>query len=229
MDAHGADAFQQAPYLRFNFAVEQGGSAGAPIRHLWNRSTGDYRVEWTQNDSLYVALVNVNDVTDDAAAGTVYYDGAAIEGARGTQLRAQAYRRYINDTYWLLAPLKVMDPGVNRVVAADSADATHQVLHLTFGDVGLTPGDEYWLYVNRETGQLDRWAFHLQSMPESAPPSVFDWTDYQTLETPNGTVRLATRHEAQGGPVAILTNTLALPPSVPEGAFSDPMPMLDSE
>jgi hypothetical protein len=229
MDAHGAAAFQQAPYLRFTFAVERDGNAGAPIRHLWNRRTGDYRVEWTQNDSLLVALINVNDVSGGTPAGTVYHEGAAVEGARGARLRAHAYRRYINDTYWLLAPLKVMDPGVNRSYVADSSDAAHHVLHLTFGDVGLTPGDEYWLYVDRDTGRLDRWAFHLESMPDEAPPSVFNWTAYEALETPGGTVHLATRHAAAGGPVAILTDDIALPASPPDGAFSDPLPMLASE
>jgi len=228
VDAHGGTAFAAAPYLRFNFSIDRGEGGGRPIRHLWNRSTGDYRVEWGPSaDTTYVGLIDVTDVQDGLPAGTVYLDGTALEGARDSTMRRQAYRRFVNDAYWLLAPLKVFDPGVNRAYVADSSDAAHDVLHLSFGDVGLTPGDEYWLHVDAETGQLDRWAFHLQSMPDDAPPTAFNWTGYTALDAPGGTVRLATRHEAAGGPVAIVTDALALPTSVPDGAFSAPAPMLE--
>lgn len=227
MDAHGADAFAQVPLLRFDFVVEGDGTPGATMRHLWDRRTGDYRLEWTQNDSLFVAILNVNDVTDDVPAGAVYHNGEALSDTYGRQLKKDAYRRFINDTYWLLAPLKVMDAGVNRSYVADLSDDTHDVLHLTFGDVGLTPDDEYWLFVNRETGRLDRWMFHLQGMPDRADPAPFDWTEYKTLETPNGPVQLATRHQSETDPLAILTQAIAFPTEAPPNAFSRPQPMLD--
>jgi len=230
MEAHGADAFASVPYLRFNFAVETPNGTRVIGRHLWDRTTGDYRVEWQSGpDSSYVALVNVRNVTDEAPAGTVYLNGTELTGTTADEARRQAYGRFINDTYWLLAPLKVFDSGVNRRYAADSSTAEHDVLRLTFGDVGLTPGDEYWLYVSTETGRLDRWAFHLQGMPEEAPPRPYRWTDYTTLQAPNGPVALATRKEAVGGNQALLTNELALPSSPPEGAFTNPDPMLTAD
>ena len=229
MEGHGAEAWASAPYLRFNFAVERDGTAGPPIRHFWDRASGAYRVEWTARDTTYVGLINVQSVSDETPDGQVYAGGEAINGSHGTDLRKQAYRRFINDTYWLLAPLKVMDPGVNRAYVADSSDATHHVLHLTFGEVGLTPGDQYWLYVNRETARLDRWAFRLEAMPDDATPAAFQWTGYVALEAPDGTVHLATRHAAEGSSTAILTESLALPSTPPDGVFTDPMPLLTDE
>ena len=227
MEAHGADAWASASYLRFNFAVETPKGTRVVGRHLWDRTTGDYRVEWQSGpDSNYVALVNVRNVTDKTPGGTVYLNGTELTGAAAAKARRQAYGRYINDTYWLLAPLKVFDSGVNRSYRPDSSTAEHEVLHLTFGDVGLTPDDEYWLHVSTETGQLDRWAFHLQSMGEDTPPQHFRWTEYTTLQAPEGTVTLATRKEAVGADQAILTNELALPSSPPDGAFTNPDPML---
>ncbi len=35
-------------------------------------------------------------------------------------------------------------------------------LKLTFGKVGLTPGDTYWAYINRQTKLMDRWAYFLE-------------------------------------------------------------------
>jgi len=228
LQAHGADAWATAPYLRFNFGVETPNGTQIVARHLWDRTTGDYRAEWsTGPDSSYVALVNVREVENERPAGTAYLNGEKLTGSAGKKARKRAYGRFVNDTYWLLAPLKMFDPGVRRTYLPDSSTAEHDVIRLTFGDVGLTPDDRYWLYVSAETGRLDRWAFHLQGMSDKAPAQPFDWTNYTTLEAPGGTVRLAARKEAIGGDQAILTNRAALPDSLPEGAFSAPNPMLD--
>lgn len=227
LQAHGADAWASAPHLRFNFGFESPEETQVIARHLWDRTTGDYRVEWSSGpDSSYVALVNVRKVKNDRPAGTVYLNGNELTGSEGEAAREEAYGRFINDTYWLLAPLKTFDPGVNREYLPDSSTAEYDVLHLTFGDVGMTPNDEYWLYVSTKTGRLARWAFHLQGMPEKAPPQPYDWSGYTELQAPDGTVHLAARKEAVNGDQVLLTNQLALPNSPPDGAFSDPNPML---
>jgi len=227
LQAHGADALASAPYLRFDFGIETPDGQQTIARHLWNRQTGDYRVEWsTGPDSSYVALVNAQEVQNGRLAGTVYLNGEELIGSADTTARETAYVRFVNDTYWLLSPLKVFDPGVNRAYLPDSSTAKHDVIRLSFNDVGRTPGDEYWLYVSKETGRLDRWAYHLQGMPEKAPPQFYDWTGYRELTAPNGTVRLAERKEAVGADRALLTNNLALPSTPPDGAFSNPEPML---
>ncbi|MFP4228288.1 MAG: hypothetical protein ACLFTE_05610 [Salinivenus sp.] len=230
MEAHGADAFASAPYLRFNFAIETSEEEQVVARHFWDRTTGEYRVEWQPGpDSNYVALMDVGSVEDQMPEGTVYLNGTELTGEAGEEARQRAYGRYINDTYWLLAPLKVYDSGVNRNYAADSSTTDHEVLRLTFGDVGLTPDDTYWFYVSTETGRLDRWSMRLQNMPEDAAPRAYDWTDHVTLDAPAGEVTLARRHEAVGEDQAILTNQLALPSSPPSGVFSTPTPMLSAD
>lgn len=227
MTAHGADAFASAPYLRFNFAVETPTGARVLARHFWDRTTGQYRVEWASGpDSAYVALINVRNVDDELPEGTAFLNGTKLSGSASTKARRQAYGRFVNDTYWLLAPLKVFDPGVRRAYAADSSTAKHDVLHLTFGDVGLTPNDEYWLYVSTGSNRLDRWAYHLQGMSEETPPRVFDWTNYRTLQAPDGPVHLATRKEVVGADQAIITDAIALPSDAPADVFSSPDPIL---
>lgn len=227
--AHGLDAWDSVPYLRFNFAVESSGSERVVARHFWDRSSGDYRVEWSSGpDTSYVALVNVNEIENGTPAGSVYRNGDEVSGDAAAELRRQAYRRHINDSYWLLAPLKAFDPGVRRSYVADSSTAEQDVIRLSFGDVGLTPDDRYWLYVDRESGRLERWAFHLQGMPDEASAQPFAWTETVELDAPRGTVRLPVRKESLARPQAILTNALEAPASAPEGAFSNPEPMLAS-
>lgn len=232
-EAHGgAEAWASVPYLRFDFGVESEGETQVAARHLWNRETGDYRLEWEAGpDSQYVALFDVEVFGEHAAestpeAGQVYLNGEAVDAEENASLLEQAHRRFVNDTYWLLAPVKVFDPGVNRSYEADSSDAQHDVLHLTFGEVGLTPGDEYWLYVNRETGRVDRWAFHLQHMEDDEPARAYEWTDYLTFDVPAGTIHLAARKAAQDGESAIVFPSLDAPESVSDDAFSTPDPQL---
>ena len=232
-DAHGGPvAWASVPYLRFDFGVERGGETQVAAKHLWNRQTGDYRLEWGPSpDSQYVALFNVNAFGQGASesaptAGEVYLNGAAVDSTAHAAHMRQAHQRFVNDSYWLLAPVKVFDPGVNRSYVADSSDAQHDVIKLTFGEVGLTPGDEYWLYVNQETGRLDRWAFHLQGMPEDASARSFDWVDYRTFEVPEGTVQLSARKPSVGGGAAIVFPSLDVPSDVPAAMFSSPEPQL---
>jgi hypothetical protein len=66
-------------------------------------------------------------------------------------------------------------------------------------------------------------------MSEDTPSQRFRWTGYTTLQAAEGPVTLATRKEAVGADQAILTNELALPSSPPEGAFTNPDPMLASD
>ncbi|MDX1546437.1 MAG: hypothetical protein R3247_05585 [Rhodothermales bacterium] len=216
----GLGTFAATPYLGFSFAVEREGTAGQPMRHLWNRRTGDYRLESGPGEEPYVTLFNVN-----TRAGEVFFGGARIDSSQQAEKLEEAYGRFINDSYWLLAPLKVFDEGVTRTYVADSSGGAHDVLRLTFDGVGLTPGDTYWLYVNKETGRLDRWAYVLERDPD-APPRVWDWVDVQRLDTGAGPLFLATRKSRPDAPFAILTGSLRTPTAVPPDLFTDPQPRL---
>ena len=106
-----------------------------------------------------------------------------------------AYARWVNDSYWLMAPLKLRDKGVNL-----TADGTKEmdgkkceVLRLSFGKVGLTPNDQYNLYIDPKTKLVTSWDY----MPEPGKTMHATWTDYQK----SGELTLATDH--QMGPARI--------------------------
>lgn len=216
----GSRAWAALPYLRFDFATGTESSRTLRASHLWNRTTGDYRLETPAGqDSVYVTLFNVH-----TQQGSVYLNGERVEEGRAAELLQSAYRRFINDTYWFLMPVKMFDPGVSRSYEADSSDAQTDVLRLSFEGVGLTPGDQYWIYVDRETGRVERWAYRLQSHPPDHVPAPLRWTDYRTIETAAGPIRIAERKV--GSASAIYTDNVAAPASVDDGAFSDPNPRL---
>lgn len=219
----GHEAWAALPYLHFTFAVAREGQATTTYRHFWNRMTGDYRFERQgPGGEPYVVLFNLNTMQ-----GQAYLKSIPEDSLHTADLIEEAHRRHINDSYWLLAPLKVFDEGVNRRYVADSSDTVHDVLHLSFGNVGLTPGDQYWLYVNKETGRLDQWAYVLEDNPD-APPRYFTWREYVDVPTPAGPLHLATQKHSLASPFAILTNVLPLTEPVPENFFTDPAPQLSS-
>lgn len=215
VDAHGGfDAWPAVRYLRFDFGFETPDTAGIRARHLWDRQTGDYRVEWFVGpDTTFAALFNVN-----SRDGVVFVNGKPASAAREALLET-AYSRFVNDTYWLLAPLKVFDGGVQRSIDADSSVADQDVLALSFDGVGLTPGDRYWLWPD-SSGVLAKWSYILQGWA-GRPASTFEWVDYRSFETPGGVVRLAERKERVGGSTAITTANISMPESVPRHVLAD--------
>lgn len=218
----GNEAFNALAAVRFNFGFDRGGEKSVGRKHLWNKHTGDYRIEFSQGaDSNYVMLFNVN-----TREGTAYLNGAAVTEEENDQFIEQAYSSFINDTYWLLAPMKMLDPGVMRTYEADSSDADTEVVKMAFDGVGLTPGDQYWMYVNKDTGMLERWAFVLQGNPDAAA-SAFDWTEYKTFDTPAGPLTFSERKEAVGRPFALLTDQVAVYTEAPADMMTQTTPMLD--
>ena len=216
----GPNAWAALPYLRFDFASGTDTSRTLRASHLWDRMTGDYRVEMNAGgDSMYVALFNVN--TRD---GDVYLNGEEVPGTSEQQMLDQAYSRFINDTYWLLMPVKMMDPGVTRTYLPDSSTADMDVLRLSFDGVGLTPGDQYWVYVDKNSGRVEKWAFRLQRHPPDHVPEPIQWTGYKSFETPAGTIEISERKLRDGS--ITFTDNVDAPDELPEGAFTDPNPIL---
>ncbi|HEY4642932.1 MAG TPA: hypothetical protein VII75_16450, partial [Thermoanaerobaculia bacterium] len=122
------------------------------------------------------------------------------------------------DTYWLLMPIKSMDPGVHREYVGERSDQcghTWDVVKLSFDKVGLTPGDNYWMWVNRDTGIVDEWDMHLQNMkPDDIPLPVY-FHDFKRI----GGLLLSTRRELRGKTSSIELTDISVASEVPKGAF----------
>ena len=217
----GMAAFDALPALRFDFTVIRDSVETSRNLHLWDRRAGRSRLEWTAGDSLLVALFDTEGAADGIPAnGQVFFQGAALDSADARSRLAEAYRRFINDMYWLLAPLKVFDSGVSRDLAPDSADTDTEVLTLRFAEVGLTPGDRYWMRADRETGAMVSWSFVLQS----GRTGTYAWTDPWTLDTPAGRLSLPARKSARSGTTSIVTPVATA--QIDAASFSDPGPRL---
>jgi len=216
----GSEAWSALRYLRFDFGIEDGESKRVFRKHLWDRHEGQYRVEWTTgSDSAYVVLFNVQ-----TKEGTAYLNGQAVGQEENEKLVQRGYRGFINDTYWLLAPVKLLDPGVTRLYLPGWSDEDNDVITTTYDNVGLTPDDQFWFWVDKASGKLVRWAYVLEGSEQSAP-TIYDWGDYESFVTDAGTIKFVPRKSGLSGR-DLVTDNIAVPPSVEDGAFTDPMPNL---
>jgi hypothetical protein len=210
----GKEAWDATHYLRFTFAGRR--------THHWDKWSGRHRVEGqTPEGQKYVVLHNLN-----TREGEAWLDGKKAEGEAAKEWLDRAYGAWINDTYWLLMPYKLQDPGVNLTYEGSEQieGVTYDKLHLTFGNVGLTPGDEYWAYINRDTHLMDRWAYLLQAQPgqpRAAEPTVWRWLGWQKV----GNIQLAPMRAQLTGDRKLELTDLAVFDTLPDSVFASPEPV----
>ena len=212
----GAAAFARLRTLKFDFVVVRGGEEAGRWRHAWDRGDGRYKVEG--KDKAGHALVIVFNV-NRRGEGRAWSDGRELAGDDLKAALERGYGRFINDTYWLLMPAKMLDPGVNLAsedpVTEDGR--TFDVVRLTFDKVGLTPDDTYWAYVARDTGLMERWDFVLTGQT-AADRARFAWTGWEAV----GPVRLAMLKSAQDGRLAIRFENVSGSESADDKAYAAP-------
>ena len=156
----GQQNWDRARFLRFTFVRQ-----GRRLNLTWDRETSRYRLEAVNDAGVpYVVVMNLA-----TRQGRAVLDGRPLEARELSEYLTLALRIWTGETYWLLCPYKLRDPGA--ILTYDGEEdvgggVIQDRLHLRFENVGLTPGDEFWLYVNRKTRLLDRWRFKLQGGTE---------------------------------------------------------------
>jgi hypothetical protein len=213
IDVLAGPAWNDARYFAFTFNVERDGKNVASYPQRWDRFTGDYRVSGRNRDGDDVLVVmNVN-----TKQGKAWKNGQPA--ADPTDLLTFGYRRFINDTYWLLMGFKTFDPGVTREYAGEKTDACgtrHDAVRLSFDKVGLTPGDVYWMWVNRDTGLVDQWHMKLEGAKPEDEPSVVLFRDYRRI----GGLLISVNREIKGRNQFIKLDEVVVARDVPAGAFA---------
>jgi hypothetical protein len=200
------------PYLQFAFGT---GEPETRRKHLWNRMTGQYRLERRiGSDTTLVVLFNV-----DTKQGKAYYNESPVPDSLNARIVEGAHRTFINDTYWLLMPTKLFDEGVQRSLVPDSSTSETGVLRLTFQGVGYTPDDNYWIWIDRATGHVMQWTYMLQGR---STMSTTRWVDYEPFEMDGMTAQLATRKESPDGSFVMFTSPISMPKEVDAALFTSP-------
>lgn len=211
IDVLAGPAWDDARYLAFTFNVEREGKIVASYAQRWDRFTGDYRVSGKSREGdEQLVIMNVN-----TKEGRAWKNGQEVADPK--DLLTFGYRRFINDTYWLLMGFKTFDPGVTREYAGEKTEngQTYDVVKLSFKEVGLTPNDVYWMWVNRNTGLVEQWHMKLQGTKPEEEPSVVTFRDYRRF----GGLLISTKREMKGG-TTIRLDDISVTKTVPGGAFA---------
>ena len=195
----GRPAWEQTRFLRWRFF-------GRRLHH-WDRWTGDVRIE---SDTRLV-LMNIHRKT-----GRVWEDGVELtDTAAREQALEDGYAWWVNDSYWLIMPYKLLDPGVAlryRGASTLPDGRPAELITLTFDeDTGLTPRNRYDVWIGSETGLVEQWAFYTDAR-DAEPRFTLPWSDWKSF----GKILLATSRGRDAD------WEIAAPESLPRSVFEKP-------
>jgi len=178
----GKSAWERTRVVRWDFMGRR--------RHWWDLHTGDIRIEADKR----IVLMNVTTKT-----GRVWQDGQELAGQELADALTRGHQWWVNDSYWMFMPYKLLDPGVTlRYVSERSMQKDGRaadVLEMTFGaGVGYTPQNRYEVGVAKDTGLVEEWAFFKDAQDEE-PGFVLPWSGWKKF----GPILLATDHGPDTG------------------------------
>ena len=198
----------KARYFSYTFAVERNGNPASSFQQRWDRFTGDYRVSGVDPYGRdFVVVVNTATMK-----GKAWINGKPAEGKDADDMIALGLRRYNNDTFWLLMPLKLVEAGAHHAIEKQVTENGHTYDVLT---TSLDNGNRSSAWVNHDTGDVEQW-----QMPGPKPdePVVVMFRDFKKI----GGVNIATTREIVGKNQTVHINDLVIAAEVPKDAFGNP-------
>jgi hypothetical protein len=169
LKAINKDAFDTLKYLQFDFGGRQ--------KYFWHKPSNTALIEWKENKVI---------VQLDSLKSKVLVSNNIIEGEKAKELTNDAWSHWCNDSFWMLAPFKLYDPGTERsIVEKDGAKA----LMIKYSSGGVTPGDEYLWYLD-ENNIPTKYQMWVKIIPIGGTEAT--WENWITLK--NG-AKVSTLHK----------------------------------
>lgn len=169
----GRAAWDNTHFVTWNFFGNR--------RHVWDKFTGDIRIEGTDRDTEkpYLILMNL-----DTKEGRVWSDGKELTDPQAIAERLEYGESvWINDSYWMFMPYKLKDTGVTLKFLGEKTmqdGRAAKTLQLTFKGVGRTPENKYYVYVAHDSGLVEQWDF-FDSADKTEPRFQNPWHNWQTF------------------------------------------------
>lgn len=169
----GRQNWDNTRYITWNFFGRR--------KLLWDKWQGDVRIE--MDSTIY--LVNIAKNTGKVKKGNeiiTHPDSLQKYIDRGISI-------WINDSYWLVMPFKLKDSGVTLKYIGERNTANGKpadVLQLTFQNVGRTPENKYWVYIDKNSRLVTQWEYY-QKFTDEKPQIVNPWENY----LPKGNILLS--------------------------------------
>jgi hypothetical protein len=171
-EAHGLDAFAQVSEVAFTWGVA--------------RTDGNFERRWIWNTKT------------DTVTRIMNGDSISYNWKRLDSVSNEINKGFINDKYWLFAPLQLAwDKGSYTVSLEKEVESLGQghildKLTITYGNEGgYTPGDAYDFYIDKDH-VVREWVFRRGASEEPSIVSICE--DYITL----GGLVMAQKHNRSG-------------------------------
>lgn len=208
--AGGADGWAKVENLAFTF--------GGSRRWFWDRKAAKVRIENLRppppagNRARHWTVL-VTDLTTRKSVFDPKRQNPLMPAISG-------YDWWVNDAWWLLAPLKVLDPGVRLELEPPGAeDPAIRRLRLRLGEAGLAPHPEYVLHVDERNGRIRRWDCVERA---GAEPVSWRFEDWRQL----GPLLLALGHPDVAGKRDIVLSDVVVNGTPPKDVWTNPEPIL---
>lgn len=165
----GRKVWDDTRYIRWNFFGRR--------LLLWDKQNQRVRIEIPETSSVY--LIDLKSET-----GKIMEGGQIMEAPDSLEKYTQkGISAWINDSYWLVMPMKLKDSGVTlRYLGQDTTltGSMSDVLQLTFEEVGRTPENKYHIFVDKESRLVTQWSYFPQATDET-PRFTVPWEDYNSF------------------------------------------------
>ena len=138
-------------------------------QYVWDRERHWVEAKWKD----YTVLLKI-----DEKSGKVWEGETLIEGKEKEELLKEAWKKWVNDSFWMNAPSKAMDPGTQRSLV--EGEDGRQGLMVSYQSGGATPGDSYLWWLD-EKGLPTSWQMWVSVIPIGG--LEVSWEGWKTLET----------------------------------------------
>lgn len=162
LDALNYEAYKNTNYIEWTFKRRH--------HFEWKKNEGICNVFWEE----YRVSLNLKDY----AQSKVFVHGFKMKGEMAEELIAKAITFFNNDSFWLVAPYKVFDKGVERRLV--TLNNNEKALLVTYTSKGTTPGDSY-LWQFDETGKPKSFKMWTSLLPIDGLEAT--WNDWITTKS----------------------------------------------
>ena len=144
---------------------------------LWDNQNDRVRVDYIKKELTIITSLNSEETK-------LFMNGSEITDADSLiKYSTRGKRIWANDSYWLLMPFKLLDEGVNLKYVKDTLLNTVKtsILEMTFENVGFTPENKYWIYVDMNSYLITQWDFY-NTYTDITPEFSNTWGDYKKYD-----------------------------------------------
>ncbi|WP_452220412.1 hypothetical protein [Lacinutrix salivirga] len=154
--------YKATDYIEFTFKKRH--------HFKWYKTENTCEVYWKN----YKVHLDFNDPTKNEA----FVNNTKIKDKQAKEAIEKAIDLFNNDTFWLVAPYKVFDPGTERRIV--KTEDNNEALLVTYTNGGSTPGDSYLWHLD-ENGKPKSFQMWVSILPIQGLEAT--WNAWTTTDT----------------------------------------------